>query len=164
MAGLVRFRFDTGPLQFNLEVVRDMEACIHYDDPRTCVNCNAEYYRALPSQNVTLHQALTATEAERDVLKKRVEALTEALNVIANRSRRAFKDNPDQCDYANLEHFAVTALAQPTEPASPEPIPAYNSHAYLSTACFHKQHEDCRTSCKFCFQGCSCSCHQEPAS
>lgn len=34
------------------------------------------------------------------------------------------------------------------------------AHAYLSTACVHGRHGDCRLTCKFCPAGCRCVCHQ----
>lgn len=33
-------------------------------------------------------------------------------------------------------------------------------HSYLSTACHHELHDECRRSCKFCSAGCTCSCHE----
>lgn len=32
-------------------------------------------------------------------------------------------------------------------------------HAYLSTACQHLKHEQCRQTCKFCESACLCICH-----
>jgi hypothetical protein len=32
-------------------------------------------------------------------------------------------------------------------------------HAYVSTACQHQLHQQCRRTCKFCPAGCSCTCH-----
>lgn len=32
-------------------------------------------------------------------------------------------------------------------------------HRYVSTACTHDRHPDCRVVCKFCEQICLCSCH-----
>jgi hypothetical protein len=32
-------------------------------------------------------------------------------------------------------------------------------HSYLSTACYHGQHERCRKRCKFCDATCECECH-----
>lgn len=32
---------------------------------------------------------------------------------------------------------------------------------YLSTACQHDQHEECRRACKFCEQPCKCTCHAD---
>lgn len=32
-------------------------------------------------------------------------------------------------------------------------------HAYLSTACVHGEHRQCRETCKFCPAGCRCGCH-----
>lgn len=40
-----------------------------------------------------------------------------------------------------------------TESASPEP----SGHIYLSTACFHGLHDQCRADCKFCAARCACS-------
>lgn len=34
-------------------------------------------------------------------------------------------------------------------------------HAYLSTACFHKKHVECRRVCKYCPQECVCPCHKK---
>ncbi len=34
-------------------------------------------------------------------------------------------------------------------------------HDYLSTACFHGLHEQCRKQCKFCDVECRCDCHQD---
>lgn len=34
-------------------------------------------------------------------------------------------------------------------------------HAYLSTACYHQLHEQCRKECKFCPAKCCCKCHEE---
>lgn len=36
-----------------------------------------------------------------------------------------------------------------------------SEHMYLSTACFHERHEECRRVCKFCPAPCNCSCHDE---
>lgn len=33
-----------------------------------------------------------------------------------------------------------------------------SGHDYLSTACLHEQHDQCRRSCKFCPAECSCDC------
>lgn len=32
-------------------------------------------------------------------------------------------------------------------------------HDYLSTACYHDLHDQCRKTCKFCFEKCKCPCH-----
>ena len=32
-------------------------------------------------------------------------------------------------------------------------------HYYLSTACLHAEHEQCRRACKFCSARCHCHCH-----
>lgn len=32
-------------------------------------------------------------------------------------------------------------------------------HAYLSTACYHLKHEECRVTCKYCPEQCMCRCH-----
>lgn len=34
-------------------------------------------------------------------------------------------------------------------------------HDYLSTACLHERHDQCRRSCKFCGMPCRCECHQD---
>ena len=34
-------------------------------------------------------------------------------------------------------------------------------HVYLSTACVHKQHAECRVTCKFCPAQCVCVCHKQ---
>lgn len=34
------------------------------------------------------------------------------------------------------------------------------AHDYLSTACFHNVHGECRLECKFCAAPCRCSCHR----
>jgi hypothetical protein len=41
----------------------------------------------------------------------------------------------------------------------PEPSPG---HDYLSTACLHERHGQCRHSCKFCGVQCRCECHHDP--
>jgi hypothetical protein len=33
-------------------------------------------------------------------------------------------------------------------------------HDYLSTACLHEFHTECRKMCKFCQTRCRCSCHR----
>jgi hypothetical protein len=33
-------------------------------------------------------------------------------------------------------------------------------HTYLSTACFHLRHAECRKQCKFCNIRCLCECHR----
>lgn len=38
-------------------------------------------------------------------------------------------------------------------------IPTDVGHGYLSTGCFHEEHEACRLTCKFCFTPCLCLCH-----
>src|SRR5215207_3646129 len=35
-------------------------------------------------------------------------------------------------------------------------------HDYLSTACHHDEHDDCRQECKFCPAACECKCHRPP--
>jgi hypothetical protein len=32
-------------------------------------------------------------------------------------------------------------------------------HVYLSTACAHNEHGNCRKTCKYCEQDCICHCH-----
>lgn len=39
------------------------------------------------------------------------------------------------------------------------PNPAPTEHVYLSTACVHDRHVQCRQTCKFCMALCQCSCH-----
>lgn len=34
-------------------------------------------------------------------------------------------------------------------------------HVYMSTACYHQLHEQCRKECKFCPATCRCECHGE---
>jgi hypothetical protein len=34
-------------------------------------------------------------------------------------------------------------------------------HKYVSTACQHDRHDECRQSCKFCEASCLCDCHGE---
>jgi hypothetical protein len=41
-----------------------------------------------------------------------------------------------------------------------EPSPG---HAYVSTACQHERHGECRLTCKFCPAVCGCACHAEVA-
>jgi len=41
-------------------------------------------------------------------------------------------------------------VAEPTHPAP---------HAYLSTACHHTLHDNCRQVCKYCPAECACGCH-----
>lgn len=38
------------------------------------------------------------------------------------------------------------------------------THDYLSTACHHELHEECRRTCKFCPAECQCSCHKKARS
>jgi hypothetical protein len=33
-------------------------------------------------------------------------------------------------------------------------------HEYLSTACYHLVHDECRRTCKFCRTVCRCPCHR----
>lgn len=39
-----------------------------------------------------------------------------------------------------------------------KPLPI-SEHAYVSTACHHGLHDQCRRRCKFCEIACSCPCH-----
>lgn len=32
-------------------------------------------------------------------------------------------------------------------------------HEYISTACNHERHDECRKTCKFCDSECKCTCH-----
>lgn len=53
--------------------------------------------------------------------------------------------------------------------ASPEPSwdmdrARARSHDYLSTACHHQRHGECRHVCKFCTVACRCDCHHEATS
>lgn len=43
---------------------------------------------------------------------------------------------------------------------NPAPIAksAMTSHDYLSTACLHDKHSECRLACKFCPAACACDC------
>jgi hypothetical protein len=34
-----------------------------------------------------------------------------------------------------------------------------SDHAYLSTYCFHSEHDSCRLVCKMCAAPCACLCH-----
>lgn len=34
-------------------------------------------------------------------------------------------------------------------------------HFYVSTACLHDRHDDCRLICKWCDAPCNCRCHRE---
>lgn len=36
-----------------------------------------------------------------------------------------------------------------------------SEHVYISTACEHERHDECRMRCKFCSAACECDCHQE---
>jgi hypothetical protein len=36
-----------------------------------------------------------------------------------------------------------------------------DEHVYLSTACLHEVHTECRRTCKFCDSQCVCDCHSE---
>ena len=45
------------------------------------------------------------------------------------------------------------------KPLVQEVLPA---HAYLSTACWHQTHHECRKVCKFCGAVCACPCHLLP--
>jgi hypothetical protein len=36
-----------------------------------------------------------------------------------------------------------------------------DEHVYLSTACHHELHSECRKQCKFCSVDCVCDCHVE---
>jgi hypothetical protein len=39
-----------------------------------------------------------------------------------------------------------------------------SDHVYISTACTHKLHHECRLKCKWCDSTCECDCHDdEPA-
>ena len=38
-----------------------------------------------------------------------------------------------------------------------------SDHSYISTACYHFQHEACRLTCKFCDSRCECPCHEAEA-
>jgi hypothetical protein len=44
--------------------------------------------------------------------------------------------------------------------AAPPPEPANTLHVYLSTACHHGKHSECRKECKFCPATCGCGCHK----
>jgi hypothetical protein len=44
----------------------------------------------------------------------------------------------------------------PTAPGDVAEAP----HDYLSTACHHRRHSECRLVCKFCPAGCRCDCHR----
>lgn len=73
------------------------------------------------------------------------------------------------CDDLRRERDAlrrqVTALEQKVgDPKSEEAMYA-RDHTYVSTACFHGEHEWCRRSCKFCSTPCMCECgHKRVAS
>jgi hypothetical protein len=40
----------------------------------------------------------------------------------------------------------------------------HDVHDYLSTACWHRLHSQCRKTCKFCGRPCQCECHPHEAS
>lgn len=47
--------------------------------------------------------------------------------------------------------------------AGDNPALLFIPHTYVSTACQHLQHEECRKDCKFCQTVCICPCHWEKA-
>lgn len=55
------------------------------------------------------------------------------------------------------------ALLEVVQPAVTLSLPG--EHHYISTACLHGRHDDCRQQCKWCPSRCACTgCdHQEPA-
>lgn len=58
-----------------------------------------------------------------------------------------------QCDHP----FHDVKEAPPIE----SPTPSTTSHLYVSTACQHGSHGQCRQRCKFCEARCLCQCHGE---
>jgi len=56
------------------------------------------------------------------------------------------------------DHYAAAwaTILEPPPPLRAEP----GAHHYLSTACQHGQHHDCRHVCKFCPAKCQCFCHR----
>lgn len=50
-----------------------------------------------------------------------------------------------------------TVLSPRSSPACTPRAP----HLYVSTACTHERHDECRRVCKFCPATCLCTCHEE---
>lgn len=61
-----------------------------------------------------------------------------------------------QAETAGLQ-AAIAAWVQ--ERADEVPPTQGSGHDYLSTACAHVRHGDCRIACKFCGNCCRCACH-----
>ena len=51
-------------------------------------------------------------------------------------------------DYLHVERFKVLNALR-----------GESQHDYVSTACFHMRHAECRKRCKFCDEQCLCDCH-----
>jgi hypothetical protein len=71
----------------------------------------------------------------------------------------------------NIEHPLRPGVVMATSCACPAIVRYAESqargHSYVSTACHHDLHEQCRRTCKFCSTPCLCSCHDasvEPSS
>lgn len=52
---------------------------------------------------------------------------------------------------ARAVHVVLSERAAPPEVAE--------QHDYVSTACVHDEHGQCRRTCKFCERPCRCACH-----
>ena len=59
-------------------------------------------------------------------------------------------------DIERVRSLATELLTQ--HDLRPAPV-ASDAHDYLSTACYHGNHGQCRKTCKFCSTVCKCSCH-----
>ncbi|GAA0639441.1 hypothetical protein GCM10009547_49460 [Sporichthya brevicatena] len=57
--------------------------------------------------------------------------------------------------------MSTPTTATPTGGAGAEATEAEPRHYYLSTACRHEVHGQCRRTCAFCDAACVCFCHYQ---
>ena len=85
--------------------------------------------------------------------------LTRADSEILAAADQTVKDGYLDCRSTTLERAFLTPLG--VGAATIADIHTNHQHAYLSTACMHRQCELCRLTCKYCQAPCTCACHTE---
>ncbi len=72
--------------------------------------------------------------------------------------RVAFDDQP-WCSTHYPDKDSSVAGYSARKSAARATVLRSSSHKYISTACHHKLHTNCRMICKFCESKCACLCH-----
>lgn len=76
------------------------------------------------------------------------DEIDEVAMALHGKALRLIKDHPDEADRLGTLGDRIR-----------EAHPPRHVHDYVSTACRHDIHGQCRQTCKFCDRSCRCACH-----